>query len=127
VTLDPALSRQQDRCSAGGTPPLAIVESHPNPKVQMKKYVFGLSVSALVLAASIAFAAEKPADAAPAAKAPMYTAACPDPCSFSVSSHDKAEVVAVLQEHAKKGHNMTLSDKDAEAMVKTKTPKEKKQ
>jgi predicted small metal-binding protein len=92
----------------------------------MKKYVFGLSVSALVLAASIAVAADKPTEA-PAAKAPMYTAACPDPCSFSVSSHDKAEVIAVLQEHAKKGHSMTLSDKDAEAMVKTKTPKEKKQ
>jgi predicted small metal-binding protein len=92
----------------------------------MKKYVVGLGITSVLVAASIAFAAEKPAESAAPAKAPMYTAACPDPCSFSVASHDKGEVVAVLQEHAKKYHNMTLSDKDADAMVKTKTPKEKK-
>ena len=59
-----------------------------------------------------------------AAKGPMYTAKCPPSCDFSVKSHDKAEVVAVLQEHAKSHHNgMVLSQADAEAMVKVVEPK----
>ena len=57
-------------------------------------------------------------------KAPMYSAKCPSPCSFSVKSHDKAEVVAILKEHAKTHHNgMVMADADAAAMVKTSEPK----
>ena len=98
----------------------------------MKRNVLGLCLSALVLAAatSLAFAADKEkkqdGKSATASKEPTYAAACPDPCSFSVASHDKAEVVAVLQQHAKSHHNMALSDKDADAMVKMKAPKEDK-
>jgi len=56
-------------------------------------------------------------------KPPMYSAKCKSPCSFSVKGHDKAEVVAILQEHAKTHHNgMALSDADAEAMIKTVEP-----
>ncbi len=73
---------------------------------------FGLSAAAVVRAEE-------------AAKSdPMYSAKCPSPCSFSVKSHDKAEVVAILQEHAKSHHNgMALSDADAAAMVKVVEPK----
>lgn len=77
---------------------------------------FGLSVPALVRAEEAAKSEQ--------AKAPMYAAKCPSPCSFSVKSHDKAEVVAILQEHAKTHHNgMALSEADAAAMVKEVEPK----
>jgi len=77
---------------------------------------FGLFATTLAVAADAPKTEET--------KAPMYKAACPAPCSFSVRSHDKAEIVAVLQEHAKSHHNgMVLSDADANAMVKTVEPK----
>ena len=56
-------------------------------------------------------------------KAPMYMAACPAPCEFSVCSHDKKEVAAVLKDHAKSQHHMDMSDKDAEGMIKEQAPK----
>ena len=68
----------------------------------------------------------RPADAATTeeVKAPMYSAKCHAPCSFSVKSHDRAEVVAVLKEHAKAHHDgLVLTDEKAEAMVKTSEPK----
>jgi len=77
---------------------------------------FGLSATTLAIAADAPKSEE--------AKAPMYKAACPAPCSFSVRSHDKSEIVAVLQEHAKAHHNgMVLSDADANGMIKTVEPK----
>jgi predicted small metal-binding protein len=57
-------------------------------------------------------------------KPPMFSAKCKAPCSFSVKSHDRPEVVALLQEHAKAHHNgLVLSEADAEALVKTSEPK----
>jgi predicted small metal-binding protein len=57
-------------------------------------------------------------------KPPMYSAKCKSPCSFSVKGHDKAEVIAILQEHAKTHHNgLALSEAEAEAMIKTVEPK----
>lgn len=52
------------------------------------------------------------------AKEPMYTASCPGPCKFTVKSHDKAEIVAILKAHAKSHHQMDMANKDAEAMIK---------
>ena len=99
----------------------------------MNKHLVRLCVTLLVLSiASLVGAAEKKKkkqaseDSAAAATAqPMYVAGCPDPCTFQVQSHDKKEVVAILQQHAKTQHNMDLSEKDAEAMVKTKEPMKK--
>ena len=57
---------------------------------------------------------------------PVYCANCPPSaaCGFDVKSNDKAEVIAMLKEHAKTHHNgMVLSDADAEAMVKVCQPK----
>ncbi len=72
----------------------------------------GLAVTTLVAAKS-----DEP-------KPPMYSAKCKSPCSFSVKSHDKSEVVALLQEHAKAHHSgLVLSDSEAEAMVKATEPK----
>ena len=73
---------------------------------------FGLSATTLAVAADTVKTDE--------VKAPMYSAKCPAPCSFSIKSHDRAEVVAILKEHAKTHHDgMILSDEKAEAMVKT--------
>ena len=55
----------------------------------------------------------------------VYTGACPPSCGFSVKSHDRAEVVAMLKEHGKTHHNMTLSDKEADKLIKEKGAKEK--
>lgn len=84
----------------------------------------------LALACSFAvLRAEEPKakanDSKPAAeaKAPMYTASCPAPCEFTVRSHDKKEVAAVLKEHAKSRHHMDMADKDAEAMIKERVAK----
>jgi predicted small metal-binding protein len=77
---------------------------------------FGLSATTLATAVDTAKTDE--------VKAPMYSAKCPAPCSFSVKSHDRAEVIAILKEHAKTHHDgMVLSDEKAEAMVKTVEPK----
>ena len=57
------------------------------------------------------------------AKAPMYMASCPAPCEFTVRSHDRKEVAAVLKEHAKSHHHMDMSDKDAEAKIKERIQK----
>jgi predicted small metal-binding protein len=102
------------------------------PVPTMKRNVFVSCLSAIVLTAAASFALgadkEKKQDAksASANKEQMYTAGCPDPCSFSVQSHDKAEVTAILQQHAKSQHNMTLSEKDAQAMVKVKGAEDRK-
>lgn len=76
----------------------------------------GLTVSLSAVAADTAKSAEP--------KPPTYSARCKSPCSFSVKSHDKPEVVAILQEHAKAHHNgLVLANADAEALVKTTEPK----
>jgi predicted small metal-binding protein len=86
----------------------------------MKKYsAAALLALALALLAPV-FAATADAPKSEMPKPPMFSAKCKAPCSFSVKSHDRTEVVALLQEHAKAHHNgLVLSDADAEAMVKT--------
>jgi predicted small metal-binding protein len=77
---------------------------------------FGLSATTLAVAEETAKSEQ--------VKAPMYAAKCQAPCNFSVKSHDKAEVVSILKEHAKTHHDgMILSDEQAEGMVKTVEPK----
>ena len=87
------------------------------------------------LAVAIAFAApvtlsasDKPAgkDAkveAPASTEPTYSVACPSPCDFSVKGHNKSEIVAVIKEHAKAHHNMTMTDEQVAGMMKVKEAK----
>ncbi len=52
----------------------------------------------------------------------MYAAGCPDPCSFSVKSHDKGEVAGLLKQHASGHHGMSLGEKEAMAAVKMVKP-----
>jgi predicted small metal-binding protein len=43
---------------------------------------------------------------------------CPSPCNFSVKSHDEKEIVEMVKLHAKKSHNMEISEKEIKAMIK---------
>ncbi len=82
--------------------------------------LFALACGLTVTTLAVAVEASKTDEPKP----PMYTAKCKSPCSFSVKSHDKAEVVAILQEHAKAHHNgLALTDAEADAMIKTVEPK----
>ncbi len=37
---------------------------------------------------------------------------CPAPCNFSVKSHDEKEIVEMTMQHAKKIHNMSITEQD---------------
>jgi predicted small metal-binding protein len=88
----------------------------------MKKGIFAaLAAFAIVSAASI-FVFADDAKKSEDQSAPVYSVQCDSPCSFTVSGHDKKEVIAVVIEHAKTHHNMTLTAKDVEGMVKTSMP-----
>jgi predicted small metal-binding protein len=43
---------------------------------------------------------------------------CDPKCGFLVRSHDEKELIAIATEHAKKAHNMTVSEKDVKGMMK---------
>jgi predicted small metal-binding protein len=44
---------------------------------------------------------------------------CDPKCGFMVQSHDEKEVIEIAKQHAKKYHDMTISEKDAKSMMKT--------
>jgi predicted small metal-binding protein len=43
---------------------------------------------------------------------------CPAPCNFSVKSRDEKEIVEMTMQHAKKSHNMTITEEDVKKMIK---------
>ncbi len=43
---------------------------------------------------------------------------CDPKCGFAVQSHDEKEIVAITTQHAKKMHNMAITEKDVRAMMK---------
>ena len=43
---------------------------------------------------------------------------CDPKCGFLVQSHDEKEVVEIAKQHAKKSHNMTITEKDVKGMMK---------
>ena len=43
---------------------------------------------------------------------------CPLPFNFSVKSHDEKEIVEMVKQHAKRIHNMEISEKEIQAMIK---------
>lgn len=49
----------------------------------------------------------------------MKVGSCSPECGFMVRSHNEAEVTEMLKMHAKKQHNMEMSDKDAMAKIKS--------
>ena len=47
----------------------------------------------------------------------LFQATCDPQCSFSVKSHDRAEVVAITKEHGKRAHNLDMPDAEVEKSV----------
>ncbi|HUJ19587.1 MAG TPA: DUF1059 domain-containing protein [Nitrospirota bacterium] len=43
---------------------------------------------------------------------------CDPKCGFMIQSHDEKEIVQIATQHAKKSHNMTISEKDVKEMMK---------
>ena len=42
---------------------------------------------------------------------------CDPKCGFMVRSHDEKEVIRIALEHAKKFHDMTMTEKEAREML----------
>jgi predicted small metal-binding protein len=55
--------------------------------------------------------------------AALKTFTCPDPCDFSVSSRDEKEITDAVIAHAKKHHNMTMTEKDVMSKTMAAEPK----
>jgi len=53
-----------------------------------------------------------------AKKETIKSVSCDPACGFSVRSHDDAELVAIVKEHAKKHHSMDMKDEDVRKMMK---------
>ena len=88
----------------------------------MKKGIFAAVAAFAAVSALSILAAADDAKKEGDKSAPVYSVHCDSPCSFTVSGHDRKEVVAVVIEHAKTHHNMTLTEKDVEPLVKTMMP-----
>jgi predicted small metal-binding protein len=43
---------------------------------------------------------------------------CDPQCGFVVQSHDEKEVIEVAKQHAKKAHQMDITDNDVKKMMK---------
>ncbi len=43
---------------------------------------------------------------------------CDPTCGFMIRSHDEKELVDIVTLHAKKSHNMTISEKDVKDKIK---------
>ena len=89
----------------------------------MKKGIFAAAAAFAVITVTSILALADDAKKEGDKSAPIYSVQCDSPCSFMVSGHDKQEVIAVVIEHAKTHHNMTMTAKDVEPMVKTTMPK----
>ena len=50
---------------------------------------------------------------------PLKSVSCDATCGFMVRSHSEKEIVSVVKTHAKKAHNMTMTDKQVKEMMKT--------
>lgn len=43
---------------------------------------------------------------------------CDPKCGFQVQSHDEKEIVDIAIQHAKKSHNMAITEKEIKGMMK---------
>jgi predicted small metal-binding protein len=43
---------------------------------------------------------------------------CDPKCGFKVQSHDEKEILEIATKHAKKSHNMDITEKDLRGMMK---------
>ncbi|MCZ6777143.1 MAG: DUF1059 domain-containing protein [Ignavibacteria bacterium] len=63
-------------------------------------------------------------------KQALKSVACGPTCGFMVRSHDEAELVAIVMDHAKEYHDIDMTEKEIKGMMKTeegmKTEEQKK-
>ncbi len=43
---------------------------------------------------------------------------CDPTCGFMIRSHDEKELIDIVTRHAKKSHNMNISEKDVKEKIK---------
>lgn len=43
---------------------------------------------------------------------------CDPKCGFMIRSHDEKEIIELAMQHAKKSHNMTITEKEIKGMMK---------
>ena len=43
---------------------------------------------------------------------------CDPKCGFMIQSHDEKEIIDAAMQHAKKSHNMAVTEKEVKAMMK---------
>ena len=43
---------------------------------------------------------------------------CDPKCGFMIRSHDEKEVIEIAIQHAKKSHDMTITEKEVKGMMK---------
>lgn len=48
----------------------------------------------------------------------LKSVACNPECGFMCRSHDEKELTSIIKNHAKKAHNMAMSDKQVKDMMK---------
>ena len=65
----------------------------------MKKGIFAAAAAFAVISATSILALADDAKKEGDKSAPVYSVQCDSPCSFTVSGHDKQEVIAVVIEH----------------------------
>jgi predicted small metal-binding protein len=79
--------------------------------------MFLLTFSSPAAAQGYPDAKKKEADKTMSTKG-LKTAACDPMCGFSVTSHDDAEVMAMMKDHAKKHHKKDMTDAQVKEMMK---------
>ena len=80
-----------------------------------------MAVVALVVAgSSLTFAQDAPAKKVKMddKHATMKSVSCDPACGFQVRGHDEAELIDIVRTHAKKMHNMDMSEADVRKMMK---------
>ena len=93
----------------------------------VKKMLGAVLVLAFALS-SIAVAQEAPKKEMKKEEKHVYKSVTCDPqCGFMVRSHDEKELTEIVKMHAKKQHNMEMTDKDVQAKMKTEGMEMKKE
>lgn len=86
-----------------------------------KNFFAALFVAALFLSFSLAAIAQDAPKKAMEKKEKheLKSVSCAPECGFKIRSHDEKELISLVQMHAKNAHNMSMSEQDVKAKMKT--------
>ncbi len=74
---------------------------------------------------SLAFAQEMKKEEGKKEEKVLKSVTCDPACGFMVRSHDEAELTGIVKEHAKKAHNMDMTDAQVKEKMKMEKMKKK--